>query len=295
MIVTGRIIKGIGGFYYVETADAGIFTCRAKGGFRKEGKKPLVGDVVRAEVLDAAEKTGNVTEILPRSMELIRPAVANVDQVFLVMALTDPEPNVNLLDRFLVFMERRNLSVVIIFTKSDLVGDRTENSSIADLYRDAGYRVLVISTRTGEGLPELQEALEGKVTALAGPSGVGKSTLTNYLVPGAEMDTGELSEKIRRGKQTTRHTELFRIRENTFLLDTPGFSVLELPDFPEEELKEYFPEFAPFSGACRFLGCVHIGERDCGVKRAVADGRIWEERYQSYRQIYEEMHDRRKW
>ena len=290
----GKIIKGVAGSYNVVTADGTVFLCKARGLFRKNGITPLVGDNTEFEVTDEKENEGNIIRILDRKNELIRPACANVDQVLVVFAAADPEPNFNLLDRFLIMMKKQGVDSVICFNKKD-IAESGKLESIAKNYEAGGFLVIYTSVLKGEGREKIEEVLKGRTTILAGPSGVGKSSMMNMLSPDAGMEVGVLSEKIKRGKQTTRHTELFRIRENTFLLDTPGFSVLELPDFPEEELKEYFPEFTPFSGACRFLGCVHIGERDCGVKRAVADGQIREERYQSYRQIYEEMHDRRKW
>ena len=261
----GKIIKGIGGFYYVHAADGVIYECKAKGIFRREKIKPLVGDLVELEVIDASEKTGNISRILPRKSSLIRPAVANIDQALVVFAIVKPEPNFNLLDRFLIMMEGQKLPCVICFNKSDIASEK-ERADLQKAYETCGYRVLFISVREREGLEAVRSLLQGKTTTVAGPSGVGKSSLINYLYPQAAMETGEISRKIDRGKHTTRHSELFVLDSDTYIMDTPGFSSLQLFDMEKEKLRDYYPEFKAYEKRCRFRGCAHISEPDCGVK-----------------------------
>lgn len=290
----GKIIKGIGGFYYVQGVDGSVYSCRARGSFRNQKIKPLVGDNVEIQILNEEEKEGNVEQILTRKNQLIRPAVANVDQALVVFAVKDPEPNLNLLDRFLIVMGQQHVPVRICFNKVDLA-EASDCERLKNVYAATGYEVCFISTKTGEGIEELKEQLTGRTTVMAGPSGVGKSSLTNLLYPEAGMETGGISEKIRRGKHTTRHSEFFCLGDETYLLDTPGFSSIYLLDLQPEELKDYFPEFAPFEDDCRFLGCVHVGERNCGVKTALQEGKISEERYHNYRLLYEEQKDKRRY
>lgn len=290
MKLKGKIVKGIAGFYYVNTPD-GVYACKAKGAFRSSGIKPLVGDDAVLEVTDEEKAEGNITELLPRRNRLIRPEVANVDQAVVVFALKHPEPNLNLLDRFLISMEQREIPAVILFNKSDLAQD----APYPEIYRNAGYEVHVLSARSQTCRQEVMDILRGKTSVLAGPSGVGKSTLTNLLHPQAEMETGELSKKIARGKHTTRHSEFFCLEDNTYLLDTPGFTSLFVTDVAPERLMYYYKEFEPFRASCRFNTCVHIGERDCGVKQALADGKLAKERYESYVQIYEELKNARRY
>lgn len=284
----GKITKGIAGFYYVHGEDGVLYECKAKGVFRKDGIKPLVGDDVRISVLDVEKRLGNLEEILPRSSELLRPAAANIDQVLVVFAAAKPAPNYNLLDRFLIRMGLENIPVAVGFNKSELVSEecRTENEEV---YRSAGYSVYSFSVKEENGLEELREALDGKTTALAGPSGVGKSSLLNYLCPQAEMETGDVSRKIERGRHTTRHAELFVLHQGTYVMDTPGFSSLYVNEILPQELWEYFPEMRDAEKECRFTGCVHMEEPDCGVKSRVKTGEIKKQRYESYRQLYTEL------
>lgn len=290
----GKIIKGIGGFYYVHTEGAGVYECRAKGIFRKDRKKPLVGDDVEITVLDQEKMVGNVEALLPRKNELIRPAAANVDQALVVFAAASPKPNLNLLDRFLISMEQQQIPVAICFNKSDLVSEQ-EMQEFGRVYENCGCQVLFISVARREGLDEIEDLITGKTTVVAGPSGVGKSSLTNYLQPKAEMEVGEVSKKIDRGRHTTRHTELIWVKERTYFLDTPGFSSLYLQNLKPEELPAYFPEFAAFEGACRFQGCMHISEPDCGVKQALAEGKIPACRYENYLLLEEELKHQRRY
>lgn len=291
MELTGKIIKGIAGFYYVNCVENGIaqtYECKAKGGFRKDKIKPLVGDNVRIQVVSREGKTGNIEEILPRKNQLIRPEVANVDQAVVIFAMADPMPNLNLLDRFLVMMERQGVDTIICFNKSDIVS-KQEADQLMDVYEKCVNQVLSISTKEKVGLQKLQEVLKGKTTVLAGPSGVGKSSTLNEIYPDAEMETGTVSEKIGRGRHTTRHSELFCIDADTYLFDTPGFSSLKIPEIAKEELKDYFTEFIPYEGQCRFLGCTHTHEPACKVKEALEKGEISKVRYDNYLQMYEEI------
>lgn len=283
----GKIIKGIAGFYYVHVAGTGIFECKAKGIFRKDKIKPLVGDNVEMELLDAQEKTGNIIRILPRKNELIRPSVANIDQALVIFAADKPKPNFNLLDRFLITMEQREIETIICFNKQDLVQPQ-ELDKLRGIYEPCGYHILTVSAKEQQGLGEVREVLKNRTTTVAGPSGVGKSSIINLLSPEADMETGTLSEKIGRGKHTTRHSQLLSIDEGTYIMDTPGFSSLYLTDMGEEDLKHYFREFERYEPFCRFQGCSHIHEPDCGVKTALAEGKISPVRYENYKVLYEE-------
>lgn len=287
-MMTGKIVKGIAGFYYVYAADGILYECKAKGSFRKEGVKPLVGDDVELSVLDAENQKGNIEEILPRSSELLRPAVANITQVLVVFAAAKPAPNLNLLDRFLIRMELEQVPVRIGFNKCELITEE-EKRELYEVYASAGYPVQFFSVKETIGLLELSRAFCGQTTALAGPSGVGKSSLLNYLCPEAGMETGGISRKIERGKHTTRHAELFVCGEAAYVMDTPGFSTLYLNEIEPKELWEYFPEMREPEKKCRFIGCRHRGEPDCGVKEALTDGRIKPQRYESYCRLYTEL------
>ena len=290
--MTGKIIKGIAGFYYVHDGRDTVYECKAKGVFRNRQIKPLVGDNVEFEALQEEGK-GNIIEILPRKNELIRPAVSNIDQAIVLFALTEPEPNLNLLDRFLVMMEMQGIPVLLCFNKSDLAGDAVKEHYRA-IYEPAGYAVSFLCAKDGEGMEALKDHLRGKTSVLAGPSGVGKSTMTNQIQPDAQMETGAVSEKIKRGRHTTRHSELFYVERDTYMMDTPGFSSMYLEGMEPEELHFYFPEFEPFEGNCKFQGCVHIGETVCGVKTAVGEGKIHEIRYKNYRTLYQELKEKRR-
>lgn len=289
----GKIIKGIAGFYYVFCEDGSQYECRAKGIFRKDGVKPLVGDDVEIRILDKECCLGNIERILPRRNALVRPAVANVDQAMVVFAMASPVPNLNLLDRYLVMMEWQGVDTVICFSKQDIVTDR-EEGELKDIYEACGKRVISLSNTEGTGLERIRECLTGRTTVLAGPSGVGKSSLVNHLCPEAVSATGEISEKIGRGKHTTRHSELFHIGKGSFLFDTPGFSSLKLPDISKEELHRYFTEFAPYEDECRFPGCTHIHEPGCAVKEQLESGLLSRSRYGNYVQMYGELAESEK-
>lgn len=290
----GKIVKGIAGFYYVHVAESGVYECKAKGVFRKEKIKPLVGDNVEIEVLNEDPKEGNIVRILPRKNELIRPAVANIDQALVVFAVAKPDPHFNLLDRFLVMMETKELPVVLCFNKSDIADDALIEK-LRQVYEPTGYPLIFTSAREDDNIEEVRKVLKGKTTAIAGPSGVGKSSIINLLQPEANMETGTISRKIERGKHTTRHSELFPIDEESYIMDTPGFSSLYVNDFEKEELKYYFPEFAEYEGMCRFNGCDHVHEPGCAVKEAVEEKKIHEIRYQDYIEMYEELKNKRRY
>ena len=293
-MMQGKIVKGIAGFYYVHVAGSGVYECKAKGVFRKENIKPLVGDDVEIEVLDEKDMEGSITKILPRKNDLIRPAVANIDQALVVFAVTQPDPHFNLLDRFLVMMERKEISTVLCFNKTD-IAEEPLITELEQIYRGCGYPVLFTSAREEENIGKLKDLLKGKTTAIAGPSGVGKSSLINLLQSEVKMETGSISRKIARGKHTTRHSELLVLGEDSYIMDTPGFSSLYVNDFEKEELKYCFPEFAPYEGRCRFNGCDHIHEPGCAVKAAVEDGKIHRVRYEDYTEMYRELKERKRY
>ena len=290
----GKIVKGISGFYYVHVVESGIYECKAKGIFRQQKMKPLVGDDVEIDIISEEKKTGNVAAILPRKNALIRPAVVNVDQALLIFAAASPNPNFNLLDRFLVMMGRQDVPVILCFNKCDLITEE-QQQEIASIYEASGCKILFVSAKKELGLKELQEILEGKTTTVAGPSGVGKSSLINLLAPEACMETGEISKKIERGRHTTRHAELIQLKGDGYIMDPPGFSSLYLPEMEKEELQDCYPEFAAFEPYCRFQGCSHISEPDCGVKEALSEGKIHPVRYENYCQLYGELKDRKKY
>ena len=284
--MTGKIIKGVAGDYTVISETGVKYICRAKGIFRKNGITPLIGDNVEIEILSPEE--GNILKILERKNSLIRPACANIDQVLVVFAAASPEPNLNLLDRFLIMMEKQSVKAVLCFNKTDIAKDE-RLKLLAENYAASGMRVLFASVLKGEGIEEIREVLRGKTTILAGPSGVGKSSLMNRLFPEGCFEVGALSERIGRGKQTTRHTELVETEKDTYLCDSPGFSSIYIEGIDYRNLKGYFPEFENLKSECRFLTCNHIDEPDCAVKEAVKNGLLSRNRYESYCILFNEL------
>ena len=283
----GKIYKGIGGFYYVKDSDGSVIECKARGKFRKEHIVPMIGDDVEIEVKNGK---GSITDIYPRKNRLIRPAVANIDLVVVVAAAKSPEPNTALIDKMLVNAEINGIDALVCINKSDLA----ECDRLIEIYSRAGYKTLCVSAQSGEGIQELLGCIKGRTAAFAGVSGVGKSSLLT-LITGSELETGAVSEKISRGRHTTRHVELFEMSCGGYVLDTPGFSSIETEDITASELWECFPEMREAAGKCRFRGCVHIGEPDCAVKKMLADGSIAKTRYESYKDLYELLKEKKLW
>ncbi|MCL2852649.1 MAG: ribosome small subunit-dependent GTPase A [Defluviitaleaceae bacterium] len=279
METQGRIIKGVGGSYEV-ACDSEVYTCSAKGIFRNRGITPLIGDRVEFDVISERGRTGNVSRILERTNELKRPKVANIDQALIVFSIIRPVINFDLLDKFLILSEKEGVDAVVVLNKSDISG-ADEGAKLRRTYEDIGYKVVVMSALTQDGLGELRPQLSGKVSVLAGPSGVGKSSIVNCISQ-RSMETGELSRKIERGKHTTRHAELIRIDEDTFVVDSPGFTALATDELEPDEIAGCFREFRPFLGGCRFNDCKHLHEPDCAVKAQIGRA-ISQDRYERYR------------
>lgn len=285
----GRIVKAISEYYYVNVKKE-TWECKAKGHFKKDGITPLVGDYVSFDVLDTTYKYGMISEIKSRKNVIERPTVANVDQVMVVFAVKTPTPNFNLLDKFLAQMKAQNLPVIIVFNKRDL-SEPYERKEIKKAYKDAGCDVFFTNanSQARRYLISLKMKLRGKTTVLTGPSGVGKSTLINALAKvlgeKGSAETGWVSERTGRGKQTTRHYELFVLPENINIIDTPGFSSLIVNQIDRAEIQNYFPEIKKYAGGCKFDDCMHLKEQDCAVKKAVEDKKIPESRYNSYKQM----------
>lgn len=286
-MIDGIITKGIGGFYYIDT-EQGIYECRARGIFRKNKVTPLVGDNVKMSIIDEDNKKGVLEEIKERESELVRPPISNVNKALIVFAIKNPNPNLSLLDRFIVLAEREGLEIVIILTKCDLATEE-ELENLKRIYELSGYKVIPVSNEKKLNIDKVKEELKGNIVVFAGPSGVGKSTLLNNIDNKFQLQTGEVSDKIKRGKHTTRHAELLKLECGGMVADTPGFSSLTLDDIEETELKEYFIEFDDFADECKFGGrCMHENEPSCGVKDAVSDNKIAKERYESYIQLLNE-------
>lgn len=292
-MVEGIIVKGIAGFYYVRTAD-GIYECKARGIFKKNKITPLVGDKVKINILSEEPKEGWIEEIQERAVELFRPAVANVDQAVIVFALKSPDPHLNLLDKILLLGEYAGLELTICFNKADLMKGDADYERYKAIYELAGYNVIMTSTKTGEGIETVRNLLKDKISVFAGPSGVGKSSMLNVIQPGLQLKTGEVSEKIKRGKHTTRHTELIELEFGGWVVDTPGFTSLDLDFIDMAELADLFQEFREFEGHCRFNDCMHVNEPDCAVKAAIESGHIHQNRYDSYLYFYNGLIDSRR-
>jgi len=295
----GRIVKALSGYYYVrpegDTSD-GMIQCRARGIFKKRGESPLVGDLVAYEETDNGE--GAVNRILPRSSELVRPPVANVELAVLVFSVTEPTLNLQLLDKFLAHVEHAGLQPIICLSKLDLseedAAGREALEAIERIYRPIGYEIYSTSSRLGEGTAALETRLAGHLSVFAGQSGVGKSSLLNSIVPGLELNTAEISNKLGRGKHTTRHVELIRIASDGYVADTPGFSQLDFQELGVEELSTCFPEFRERAGGCKFRGCTHTHEPSCAVLEALASGEIATSRHEHYLLFLAEMNDKKR-
>ncbi len=280
----GKIVKSIAGFFYVDAEGSGIYSCRARGVFRKDGISPLVGDMVSFRVTDPADMEGSIEEILPRRNALSRPSCANVDCVLAVLARKDPAPSLLVLDRLLAEIAFSGIPAALCVNKQDQ--DDSEDREIAPVYRACGYPVFETSTVTGKGIGALREYLTGKTTVLAGVSGAGKSSLINALTGREAMETGEVSRRLGRGRNTTRHIELLSFGNGSFVLDTPGFSSLIEVHGSSRDLAACFPEMRPFLGKCYFQGCAHMREPDCAVKAAAEEGIVPASRYENYQTIY---------
>ncbi|WP_461612184.1 ribosome small subunit-dependent GTPase A [Clostridium sp. Marseille-QA1073] len=281
----GVIVKGIGGLYYVNV-NRELYKCKARGKFRYNNLTPMIGDNVEISI---EKDSVSIEKIYERKTELIRPAVANVTQAFVVFAFKHPDLNKDLLNKFLLLCEYNGLKAVVCFNKMDLVDE--DKNSIKDELESAGYEVLYLEAKNNKGLDKLKEKIKDNISVFCGPSGVGKSTILNSFIGKEIMQTGEISDKLKRGKHTTRHSELIEIDEG-FLVDTPGFSSLELDFIDKEELQYCFKEFDEYRDDCKFNNCVHYKEPKCGVKNAVEQGKIHKGRYEFYIKTLEEIMSR---
>lgn len=290
MDITGTIIKGIGGFYYVDTAD-GVIECKARGKFRKTVGKPVIGDKVIVAVQN--DGTGYLLEIKERTNQLIRPALSNIDLLIAVVSAAPPVTDVFLIDKVIAIAENKNILPMVVINKIDInAGDE-----LFKIYTQAGIDVLKVSAITGEGVSELRDKLRGKISAFAGNSGVGKSSLLNKLIPDFYAQVGNISDRIGRGKHTTRHIELVPFEEG-YIADTPGFSSFDTEQMDlvlREDLQYAFREFEPYIGECKFTGCAHVKEKGCAVLQAVENGEISQSRHESYKKLYESVKDLKKW
>lgn len=286
----GYINKGIAGFYYVKCEDK-VYECKARGIFKKKGITPSVGDRVEISLTD--EDKGVIEDILPRRNVFIRPPIANIDCFIIVMAATQPAPNYQVIDRFLVMADLYNTDIIIAVNKTDLASEEMLKE-IDEIYGGL-YDVIYMSAASGKGVDLLKEKTAGKTAAFAGPSGVGKSTILNALLPGVNVQTGSVSEKTRRGKHTTRHVEIFEREDGGMIYDTPGFTSFDIQEAEEGQLDLHYPEMAPLKGSCYFDNCRHISEPSCAVRQALEEGKIHPVRYNSYVAQIQQMRDNKKY
>lgn len=288
----GIILKGIGGFYYVDTPE-GVIACKARGKFRKTVGKPVVGDRVSLEI-QPEDGTGYLLDIAPRTSELVRPAVANLDLVVVVASCAPPKTDPFMIDKVFAIAAHKALGMLLVINKTDL----DDGASLAEIYRKAGIETLSVSAQTGEGMAALRTRLRGCSAAFAGNSGVGKSSLLNQLDAGFAAQVGGISDRIGRGKHTTRHVELMKLPDGGYIADTPGFSSFETEQMDlvlADDLQYAFPEFAPYIGQCKFTGCAHVKEKGCAVIAATEAGEIASSRHQSYCKLYESVKDIKQW
>ena len=288
--IRGRIIKAIGGFYYVEAAGT-VYECRARGVFRKKNMSPLVGDLVTAVVLE--DGTGTVSEITPRKNQLVRPPIANLDQLILVVSICDPAPSTLVIDKMIAAAEEQGIEPVLVVSKTDL----QDAGWLRAIYEKAGIPFYAVSSVTGEGVEAVRPLVQGKITAFTGNTGAGKSSLLNCIDPAFGLATGEISQKLGRGRHTTRHVELLPV-EGGYVADTPGFSFIQIERYnmvKKEDLQFCFREFAPYLQSCRFVSCSHVKEKGCAVLEAVEKGQISPSRHESYVAMYNEVKDIKEW
>lgn len=289
-ILNGKILKGIGGFYYIETANA-VYECKARGVFRKQKVTPLVGDEVTITIRSNGENT--IDSIHPRKNFLVRPPVSNIEQLFILSAACNPSPNLFLIDKMTAIAINKGIEPIIVFTKCDLM----DLSEFEKIYKNSGFKTVCISSVTKDGIDTVKEWISGKVSAFTGNSGVGKSTLLNSMCEGLNLDTGEISEKLGRGRHTTRAVELYKVCGG-YVADTPGFSSFDIEKNESvalEDIQYCFPEFQPYLGKCKFVSCSHTVDKGCAVLEALSDGKIEKTRHESYKAMYSEAKELKKW
>lgn len=292
-MIDGVIVKGISGIYSVVDKSGRVYECKARGKFRMEKLTPMVGDRVAVEIFE--DGSSIINEIYPRKNQMLRPYVANIDQAILVFSIKKPDINFTLLDKLLILIEHNGIDAKICLNKSDLADDE-EIDRIKSIYEKVGYELIKTNGKTGEGLEDVKKVMKDKISVFTGPSGVGKSTIFNKIQDKVIMETGDISIKIERGKHTTRHAELIEVSQDTFVVDTPGFSSLDLSFIEANELQYSFREFAPYIGMCKFTSCIHGKESGCKIKEKLEEGVIMKERYDTYLKILQELKEiRRKW
>lgn len=291
MNINGIIIKGIGGFYYVEAADGIVYECKARGVFRKEKITPLAGD--RVEITVESNNKNSIDKILERRNFFKRPPIANVDTLVIVSSVCDPRPNLLIIDRLTAVASYKNVEPIIVFTKDDL----QSANEFVKIYTNAGFKTFAVSNETGEGIEKVKSIIDGGITVFTGNSGVGKSSLINRMYPDFCLETGEISRKLGRGRHTTRHVELFKVGSG-YIADTPGFSSLDFETndlIKKDELAFCFPDFVDYIGSCRFSTCAHVNDKGCSLVEAVKNGDVERTRHESYVTMYNEVKDIKDW